>query len=102
MSLLRWELFQYQYDFLQVGALMVVGTLANRASLSSTLVETLIVAMAKNIQKESAVEGAPLIRVSLMVMIQLMQVSLLQANFLTLYLQACMFSFKSVIFSLMS
>ncbi|KAG0589672.1 hypothetical protein KC19_1G038600 [Ceratodon purpureus] len=57
----------------RVGALMVVGTLANRASLSSSLVETLIVAMAKNIQKESAVEGAPLIRVSLMVMIQLMQ-----------------------------
>lgn len=55
---------------------MVVGTLANRASLSSSLVETLTVAMAKNIQKESAVEGAPLIRVSLMVMIQLMQVSL--------------------------
>jgi hypothetical protein len=58
---------------------MVVGTLANRASLSSSLVETLTVAMAKNIQKESAVEGAPLIRVSLMVMIQLMQVSLFQA-----------------------
>ena len=64
---------------MQVGALMVVGTLANRASLSSSLVETLVVAMAKNIQKESAVEGAPLIRVSLMVMIQLMQVLLFRA-----------------------
>lgn len=53
---------------------MVVGTLANRASLSPSLVETLTVAIAGNIQKESAVEGAPLIRVSLMVMIQLMQV----------------------------
>lgn len=53
---------------------MVVGTLANRASLSPSLVETLTVAIASNIQKESAVEGAPLIRVSLMVMIQLMQV----------------------------
>lgn len=57
----------------QVGALMVVGTLANRSSLSPSLVETLTVAIAGNIQKESAVEGAPLIRVSLMVMIQLMQ-----------------------------
>jgi len=62
---------------------MVVGTLANRASLSPLLVETFTVAMAKNIQKESAVEGAPLIRVSLMVMIQLMQVSLFLSSLLS-------------------
>lgn len=60
---------------------MVVGTLANRASLSPSLVETLTNAMARNINKDSAVEGAPLIRVSLMVMIQLMQVSIFLSSF---------------------
>ncbi|XP_024370434.1 uncharacterized protein At3g06530 isoform X1 [Physcomitrium patens] len=57
----------------RVGALMVIGTLANRTSLSSSLAETLIVSIAKKLQIESAVEGAPLTRISLMVMIQLMQ-----------------------------
>lgn len=62
----------------QVGALMVIGTLANRTSLSSSLAETLIVSIAKKLQIESAVEGAPLTRISLMVMIQLMQASFSQ------------------------
>jgi len=57
----------------RVGGLMVVGTLANRTPLSSSLLETLLNAMATIFQKESEVKGAPLLQLSLMVMIQLMQ-----------------------------
>lgn len=57
---------------------MVVGTLANRTPLSSSLLETLLNAMTTIFQKESELEGAPLLQLSLMVMIQLMQVSVLK------------------------
>lgn len=53
---------------------MVVGTLANRTPLAQSLLETLIDSMARTIQRESELEGATLLQLSLMVMIQLMQV----------------------------
>lgn len=84
---------------LQVGGLMVVGTLANRTPLSSSLLETLLNAMATIFQKESEVEGAPLLQLSLMVMIQLMQVSILK-NFLQFdadFLRAVMLCFSLVV-----
>lgn len=84
---------------LQVGGLMVVGTLANRTPLSSSLLETLLNAMATIFQKESEVKGAPLLQLSLMVMIQLMQVSILK-NFLQFdadFLRAVMLCFSLVV-----
>jgi U3 small nucleolar RNA-associated protein 10 len=58
----------------QVGALMIVGTLANRTQLAPSLLETLGNLSAKFFQKESELENSPLLQLALMVMIQLMQV----------------------------
>ena len=58
---------------------MVIGTLANRTPLAQSLLETLIDSMARTIQRESELEGATLLQLSLMVMIQLMQVDLVSS-----------------------
>ncbi|CAM6046465.1 unnamed protein product [Sphagnum compactum] len=57
----------------QVGALMIVGTLANRTQLAPSLLETLGDLSARFFQKESELENSPLLQLALMVMIQLMQ-----------------------------
>jgi hypothetical protein len=58
----------------QVGALMIVGTVANRTQLAPSLLETLGDLSAKIFQKESELENSPLLQLALMVLIQLMQV----------------------------